>query len=94
MATQETTRLDLCMSRKQRDLFEQAAEIGGYKSLNDFVLAAASEKADAIMQKHNAWLSSENDRQTFWNALVNPSAANARLRRAVKRHNEFNPKKY
>lgn len=29
MAPQETTRLDLRMSRKQRDLFEQAAEIGG-----------------------------------------------------------------
>lgn len=63
MATQETTRLHLRMSHKQRDLFEQAAEIGGYKSLNDFVLVAASEKADAIIQKRNAWLSSENDRK-------------------------------
>lgn len=50
MARQEMTRLDHRMSRKQRDLFEQAAEIGGYKSLNDFVLAAASEKAEAIIQ--------------------------------------------
>ncbi|MEO5601066.1 MAG: DUF1778 domain-containing protein [Cyclobacteriaceae bacterium] len=94
MATKETVRFDLRASRKQRDIFERAAEIGGYKSLTDFVLAAAFEKAEAILQKHNAWLSSEKDRQSFFKALVNPSAANARLRRAMKRHNEFNPKKY
>ena len=94
MARQETTRLDLRMSRKQRELFEQAAEIGGYKSLNDFVLAAASEKADVIIQKHNVWLSSDNDRMIFFNALINPPAANVRLTQAMNRHNEFNPKKY
>lgn len=94
MATQESTRLDLRMSRKQRDLFEQAAEIGRYKSLNDFGLAAAFEKANAIMQKHNAWLSSENDQKIFFDTLLNPTAPNARLKHSMKRHNEYNPKKY
>ncbi len=58
------------------------------------MLAAACEKADAIMQKQHTWLSSENDKKTFFNAIVNPPAPNARLNQAMKRHNEFNPKKY
>lgn len=92
MATQKTTRFSIRISRKQRDLFEQTAEIGGYKSLNDFVLAATSEKAEAIMQKHNSCLSSENDRKLFFHALLNPTDPNAKLRQAMKRHQEFNSK--
>jgi uncharacterized protein (DUF1778 family) len=90
MPTQKTTRISLHISQKQRNLFEQAVEIGGYKSLNAFVVAATSEKAEGIifMQKHNAWLSSENDRKLFFNALLNPSAPNAKLRQAMKRHQE------
>lgn len=94
MATQKTTRFSLLISPKQRDLFEQAAEIGGYKSLSDFVLAATSEKAEAIMQKQHNWLASENDKKTFFNSIVSPTAPNARLTQAMKRHNEFNRKKY
>jgi uncharacterized protein (DUF1778 family) len=94
MATQKTTRFSLCISRKQRDLFEQAAEIGRHKSLSDFVLAATSEKAEAIMQKQHNWFASENDKKTFFNAIVSPLAPNAKLTQAMKRHNEFNGKKY
>ena len=74
--------------------FARAAELGGFKSLADFFFTAASEKAEAIMGKRNAWLSTENDRKIFFNALVNPSTPNARLRLAMKRHSEFNSKKY
>ena len=92
MATHKTTMFSLRISRRQRDLLEQAAKIGGYKSLNDFVLAATSEKAEAIMKKHLSWLSSENDRKLFFNALLNTTAPNPKLRHAMKSHQEFNSK--
>lgn len=91
---EELTNLNIRISRVQREYFELAAEIAGFKSLSDFLLAAASEKADAIMQKQHNWLASENDKKTFFNAIVSPPAPNARLTQAMKRHNEFNPKKY
>ncbi len=94
MATQKTTRLSLRISRRQRDLFEQAAEIKGHKSLSDFVLAATSEKAEAIMQKHNAWLSSERDREIFFNALINPQVPNTRLGNAMKLQCKFNSERH
>lgn len=76
MATKEVSRLDLRIPRKQKDYFEQALEIGGFRSLTDFVISAVSEKAEAIMEKHNNWLSSENDRNVFFNALIIPPASN------------------
>lgn len=93
MAATELTRLDLRISRKQKDYFEQVLEIGGFRSLTDFLISAASEKAEAIMEKHNNWLSSENDRKNFFNALVNPPAPNTKLKRAMKKHSEYKSKK-
>jgi len=93
MAPHEQTRLDLRISRKQKDYFEQVLEIGGFRSLTDFLISAASEKAEAIMEKHNNWLASENDRKIFFNTLLNPPAPNAKLKKAMAKHGEFKPKK-
>lgn len=93
MAAKELARLDLRIPRKQKDYFEQALEIGGFRSLTDFVISAVSEKAEAIMEKHSNWLSAENDRKIFFNALVNPPAPNDKLKQAMKKHSEFRLKK-
>ena len=93
MAAREITRLDLRIPRKQKDYFEQVFEIGGFRSLTDFLISAASEKAEAIMEKHNNWLSSEEDRKIFFDALLNPPAPNEKLKRAMKKHSEFKRKK-
>jgi uncharacterized protein (DUF1778 family) len=71
----ELANLNIRISRVQREYFEQAAEIAGFKSLSDFILSAASEKADAIMQNQHNWLSSENDRKTFFNAILESSCS-------------------
>jgi uncharacterized protein (DUF1778 family) len=89
MAATEMTRLDLRISQKQKDLFEQVQEIGGFRSLTDFVISAASEKAEAIIEKHNNWLASENDRKLFFDAILNPPAPNAKLKEAMKKHGKF-----
>jgi uncharacterized protein (DUF1778 family) len=93
MATNEVTRLDLRISRKQKDYFEQAYEIGGFRSLTDFLISAASEKAETIMEKHNNWLSSENDKKIFFKALMSPPAPNDKLKQAMKKHSEFKSEK-
>ena len=92
MAT-EMTRLDLRISQKQKNTFEQVLELGGFRSLTDFLISAASEKAEAIMERHNKWLVSENDRKIFFDALLNPPAPNDKLKAAMKRHGEFKVKK-
>lgn len=91
--TKEQSRLDLRISRKQKDYFEKVLEIGGFRSLTDFLITAASEKADAIMEKHNNWLSSENDKKTFFDALLNPPAPSDKLKQAMKKLTQFKPKR-
>lgn len=93
MATKKLARLDLRIPRKQKDYFQQALEIGGFRSLTDFIISAVSEKAEAIMEKHNNWLSSENDRKVFFNALVNPPVPNDKLKQAMKKHSGYKAKK-
>jgi uncharacterized protein (DUF1778 family) len=92
MATKALSRLDLRIPREQKEHFEEVLEIGGFRSLTDFLISAASEKADAIMEKHNNWLSSEDDRKTFFAALMNPPKPNARLKKAMKNHFEYTSK--
>lgn len=87
------TRLDLRISQKQKTTFERVRELGGFRSLTDFLLSAASEKAEKIMEKHNNWLASENDRKVFFDALLNPPAPNEKLKAAMKKHSEFKAKK-
>lgn len=93
MPANEQSRLDLRIPRKQKEYFQQALEIGGFRSLTDFIISAASEKAEAIMEKHNNWLASESDRKLFFNALVNPPAPTNKLRQAMKKHRDYSSKK-
>jgi uncharacterized protein (DUF1778 family) len=53
MAKKELSRLDLRIPRKRTDCFEQALEIGGFRSRADFIISGVSVKAEAIMEKHN-----------------------------------------
>lgn len=88
-----TTRLDLRISKKQKEYFEEVLKIGGFRSLTDFLISAASEKAEVIMEKHTNWLAVERDRKVFFNALLNPPPPNKKLTTAMKRHSEFKPER-
>jgi len=48
----ELINVNIRITRPQREYFEQAAEIAGFESLNDFILAAASEKADTLCKSN------------------------------------------
>ena len=86
MATKELARLDLRIPRKQKDYFEQALEIGGFRSLTDFLVASAQEAAMKAVRKHGAMRLSERERQAFVSALHNPPSPARALENAGKRY--------
>ena len=45
------TRFDTRLPKEQKLLFERAAIIGGFRSLTDFILIAAQEKAKEIIRE-------------------------------------------
>jgi uncharacterized protein (DUF1778 family) len=62
---------------------------GGFRTLTDFIINAVQEKANAIIYEHDVIIASEKDREIFFNALVNPSSPNQKLRDAAERYELF-----
>ena len=82
----EQARFDARLSRSQKDLFEEAARIKGFKSLSEFVIYTTQEAAIMIIEKHNAILASEKDKYIFFHAIVHPPKPNKNLTQAAKRY--------
>jgi len=85
----EKARFDAKIPRVQKQLFEYAASLGGFRTLTDFVINAVQEKANTIIQQHDTILASERDRQIFFDALINPPGPNQKLRDAAERYKLF-----
>lgn len=77
-------RFDARLSISQKRVFEEAARIKGFKSLSEFVIHTTMEVATNIIERHNAILVSENDKEIFFNALANPPKPNKNLVQAAK----------
>jgi uncharacterized protein (DUF1778 family) len=85
----EKARFDAKIPKAQKQLFEYAASLGGFRTLTDFIMNAVQEKANAIIQEHNTILASEKDREIFFDTLMNPPGPNQKLRDAAERYKIF-----
>jgi len=86
MSTQ-SARFDTRLSLEQKESFEYAARIGGYRSLSDFVISAAQKSAEELLEKHRTVLASQRDQDIFFKAVMNPAAPVKKLRDAARRYN-------
>ena len=86
----EKTRFDTKLTLVQKELFELATKLGGYRTLTDFVLSTAEEKAKTIVQQHEAILLSERDKGIFFDAIMNPPKPTQHLQEAAKRYKDLN----
>ena len=85
---QEKARFDAQLPKAQKMFFERAAKVGGFRTLTDFVLSSAQEKAAEIIARHETLLASDRDRQVFFDALLDPPEPIEKLRRAAERYDE------
>jgi len=86
MKTAAKTRFDTRLPKEQKELFEYAANLGGFRNLTDFIVFSAREQANKIIESHNDILSSARDRQLFFNAIMNPPNPNNQLKKAAARY--------
>jgi uncharacterized protein (DUF1778 family) len=89
MKTSEKTRFDTRLTREQKELFEYAATVGGYRSLTEFVLVSVEECAKKIVGEHNQIISSKRDQEIFFKAMVDPPIPNESLKKAASRYNDL-----
>lgn len=88
----EKARFDTKLTRVQKELFELAAKLGGFRTLTDFVITTVQEKAKLIVEQHEAILASDRDRKIFFDAIMNPPKPNQRLQEAAERYQKLRDK--
>ena len=84
ISKKENARFDTRLSIVQKQFFERAAILGGYRSLTDFVISTVQEKASLIVKEREQVLASQKDSEVFFDALMKPKKPNKILKEAVK----------
>jgi uncharacterized protein (DUF1778 family) len=74
---------------EQKELFDYAANIGGYRSLTDFILLTAQEKAKEIIKEKEQIVFSKVDAEIFFDAIVNAKDPSPNLIKAFKEYQQY-----
>ncbi len=88
MASQDTpdttrgARLGVRVSVAQKSLLQRAAVLSG-RTLSEFVVASAQDAARRVIAEHESIRLSREEQSAFVQALLQPPAPNARLKRAA-----------
>jgi uncharacterized protein (DUF1778 family) len=87
----EKARFDARLTQQQKQLFEQAAAAAGFKTLTEFVLQAAQEKAIAVLSQQQHLVLTAEAQKRFFDLIENPPEPNEYLKAAWK---EYQSKKF
>jgi len=86
-------RFDTRLPKEQKEFFEYAANLGGYRTLTEFVIMSVQSKAAEIVEKHRSIISSKRDQEVFFEAIMNPPAPGKRLSNAARKYNKLTRQK-
>jgi len=75
-------RLDIRLNTVYKMFLKQVYKPAGYRSLSAFIIQAAIEKAETIIEKEKLILASEKDKEIFFKALLKTSEPNEALKKA------------
>ncbi len=81
----EKSRFDTRLPKEQKEFFEYAANLGGFRTLTEFVVATVQQQASKIVERHNTILASKRDQEIFFKAVINPQKPNDKLKKAASR---------
>lgn len=85
----ENARFDARLPKEQKEFFEKAAYLGGYRSLTDFVILTVHEKAKEIVHEKEQIIASERDGQIFFDAITKSRKPSEVLKTALEDYNDF-----
>jgi uncharacterized protein (DUF1778 family) len=87
-AADKDDRITARVSSHTKRTIEEAADILG-ATMNQFIVQAAFEKAEKIVEKARTLSFSKNEVSKLLDIISNPPKPNAALRKAAKRHAEI-----
>lgn len=71
------------LPKQQLEFLELAAGIEGFRSLTDFMLNAVQKRAVTIIEGQQKVISSEKDRNMFFEELLHPKETTPELQKAA-----------
>lgn len=83
----EMARFDARLTKEQKEFFEYASKLGGYRSLTEFVLSVVQSKAHEIVEEHNRILASKRDQEIFFDLVTKEMPPNEALKSAFQAYN-------
>ena len=89
MATLVNDRIDVRISKEQKELIKLACDLSGFKNLTEFVVFCISKEANKIIIENNQILKSIEDKKIFLNAILNPPQPNSMLKKAQLNYLKF-----
>lgn len=63
--------------------------MGGYRTLTEFIIHSAQEKARIIIQEHQQIFKTNLDREIFFSEMLNPGKPNQELQLAAEKYTEY-----
>lgn len=87
---QDKARFDTRLPLEQKQLFEKAAILGGYRNLTDFVIVTVQNKAKEIIEERERIIASQKDNELFFDSLLNPPMPNSDLQSAKEEYDNLN----
>ena len=79
------TRIEARLTVNEKEFFERAAALGGFRSLTEFVLRSAKKQAEEIVNRHEMVVASKRDSELFFDAVLHPEKPNEKLIAAANR---------
>lgn len=92
MAATVNDRIDLRISKEQKEVLKYAAELSGFKSLSEFIVYYVKDQANKIIKENHTVLNTVEDKKIFLEALLNPPAPNKELKKAHADYLKFKEK--
>ena len=79
----EQAKFNARLPKDQKQFFERAANLGGFRNLTDFIIITVQEKAKEIIKEKEQIIASERDSQIFFDAVSNPKRPSETLKKAL-----------
>lgn len=76
------------LTKQQKEFFEYASRLAGFRSLSEFVLSAVQSKAHEIFEQHNRILTSKRDQEIFFDLVAKETPPNEALKSALQAYNK------
>ena len=82
MAITINDRIDVRISKEQKELIKYASELSGFKSLSEFIVYCVSSEANKIIMENESILKTIEDKKIFVDAILNPPMPGEGLKKA------------